>query len=450
MHIHILGICGTFMAGIAHIALTKGHQVTGSDEHIYPPMSTQLADTGIKLTLGYENTDSLSQADLVIMGNAMKRGHPAVEYVLREQLPYISGPQWLYEEVLRHKTVLAVAGTHGKTTTSSMLNWILTHAKLNPSFLIGGVPGNFTVSAKLTDSPYFVIEADEYDSAFFDKRSKFLHYHPKIAILNNCEFDHADIFNNIADIQRQFHFLMRTIPDNGTIIRPYHDVNLDAAQKMGCWTPITTVGAPKADWSFELHADDASCFEVLYQGKSQGKVEWSVWGLHNAHNALAAIAAAKAVGVEPAIAIAALSAFQTSTRRMELKGTVHNVSIYDDFAHHPTAIETTLGGFRARIGKTPRIIAVLELRSYTMRTGHHQDTLASALKDANAAHVLKPLESTWDVNKLIEQALIPTTLYSEVDDIVKNIIKEAKPGDHIVVMSNGGFDNIHQKLLNAL
>jgi len=450
MHIHILGICGTFMAGIAHIALQKGHTVTGSDENIYPPMSDQLASTGIKLTLGYENTDDASRADLIIMGNAMKRGHPVVEYVLREQLPYISGPQWLYEQVLSHKKVLAVAGTHGKTTTSSMVNWILTEAGLNPSFLIGGVPGNFDVSAKFTDSPYFVIEADEYDSAFFDKRSKFLHYHPTVAILNNCEFDHADIFDTINEIQRQFHFLIRTIPDTGTIIRPYHDINLDAAQKMGCWTPLVTVGDPKADWSFKLIADDASVFEVFYQGKSQGKVEWSIWGLHNAHNAIAAIAAAKAVGVDPHVAIVALGNFKTSTRRMELKGKVRDISVYDDFAHHPTAIETTLGGFRARIGKSPRIIAVLELRSYTMRTGHHQDTLAASLKDANAVHILKPLENTWDVNKLIQQAVVPTTLYSEVDDVVQGVINDANPGDHIVVMSNGGFGGIHGKLLGSL
>jgi len=450
MHLHILGICGTFMAGIARIAQQLGHEVTGSDENIYPPMSDQLVEAGIKLTLGYKDLADVSRCDFIIMGNAMKRGIPAVEYVLRERVPFISGPQWLYEQVLRQKTVLAVAGTHGKTTTASMLNWILAEAGLNPSFLIGGVPGNFAVSAQLTDSPYFVIEADEYDCAFFDKRSKFLHYHPQIAILNNLEFDHADIFDDIHDIQRQFHFLMRTIPDNGVMVRPDQDVNLDKAQGMGCWTPQVTFGSPQADWSFALIEPDASCFDVVYRGEKQGQVQWSIWGLHNANNALAAIAAATAVDVVPSAAIKALATFRTSTRRMELKGVVRDIKVYDDFAHHPTAIATTLGGFRARLGQKPRIIAVLELRSYTMRSGYHQDTLAASWKDADSVHILRPDAENWDADQLLQLAVVPTALYNNMDSLLQGIIDEAQVGDNIVVMSNGGFEGIHGKLLEKL
>ena len=312
------------------------------------------------------------------------------------------------------------------------------------------MPGNFAVSAQLTDSPYFVIEADEYDCAFFDKRSKFLHYHPQIAILNNLEFDHADIFDDIHDIQRQFHFLMRTIPDNGVMVRPDQDVNLDKAQGMGCWTPQVTFGSPQADWSFALIEPDASCFDVVYRGEKQGQVQWSIWGLHNANNALAAIAAATAVDVVPSAAIKALATFRTSTRRMELKGVVRDIKVYDDFAHHPTAIATTLGGFRARLGQKPRIIAVLELRSYTMRSGYHQDTLAASWKDADSVHILRPDAENWDADQLLQLAVVPTALYNNMDSLLQGIIDEAQVGDNIVVMSIGGFEAIHGKLLEKL
>ena len=351
MHIHILGICGTFMGGLAVLAKQLGYRVTGSDANVYPPMSTQLEQQGIELTEGYDPSQLDPAPDLVVIGNAMSRGNPCVEYVLDRNLPYISGPQWLLEHVLQDRWVLAVAGTHGKTTTASMLAWVLEYAKLEPGFLIGGVPGNFPVSARLGSAPFFVIEADEYDCAFFDKRSKFVHYHPRTLVMNNLEFDHADIFPDLAAIQRQFHHLMRTVPSNGRVLFPQADDNLTAVRKMGCWSEVELVGQDDAKWKAVKLADDGSAFEVWLDGEKQGEVHWECIGEHNVNNGLMAIAAARHAGVMVEHGIAALCQFKSPKRRMELKGEVAGISVYDDFAHHPTAIETTLGGLRAKVGE---------------------------------------------------------------------------------------------------
>mgnify|MGYP002144923130 CR=1 FL=1 len=342
MHIHILGICGTFMGGLAVLAKQLGYRVTGSDANVYPPMSTQLEQQGIELTEGYDPSQLDPAPDLVVIGNAMSRGNPCVEYVLDRNLPYISGPQWLLEHVLKDRWVLAVAGTHGKTTTASMLAWVLEYAKLEPGFLIGGVPGNFPVSARLGSDPFFVIEADEYDCAFFDKRSKFVHYHPRTLVMNNLEFDHADIFPDLAAIQRQFHHLMRTVPSNGRVLFPQADDNLTAVRKMGCWSEVELVGQDDAKWKAVKLADDGSAFEVWLDGEKQGEVHWECIGEHNVNNGLMAIAAARHAGVMVEHGINALCQFKSPKRRMELKGEVAGISVYDDFAHHPTAIATTL------------------------------------------------------------------------------------------------------------
>lgn len=450
MRIHILGICGTFMAGVARLAKQLGHDVSGSDTGIYPPMSTQLENNGITLYDGFDAAHLQPHPDLVIIGNALKRGIPAVEYVLDQGIPYSSGPEWLFNEILSKRTVLAVAGTHGKTTTASMLNWILSEAGLNPGYLIGGVPGNVEFSAKCGQSPYFVIEADEYDSAFFDKRSKFLHYRPRVAILNNLEFDHADIFKDLADIQKQFHQLVRSIPGQGHIIYPANDRNLKETLAQGCWTPCSTFGAEQADWTYQLQADDGHTFDVYYKNERQGTVNWSIWGMHNVLNALAAIDAAVQVNVPVATAIAALNTFKPSARRMEVKGVINDITVFDDFAHHPTAIQITLAGLRARLGKKARIIGIMELRSYTMRTGHHQHTLGQSWNDADCMHILQPKEATWDVTNVLETSEIPAHLYADTETLINAVAKQAQPGDCIVVMSNGGFEGLHGRLLSAL
>ena len=447
MHIHILGICGTFMGGIAALAKALGHTVTGSDANVYPPMSTQLEALGITLMEGYKAEHLDPAPDLVVVGNALGRGNPAVEYLLDRGLPYVSGPQWLGDHLLRERWVLAVAGTHGKTTTASMLAWVLEDCGLAPGFLIGGVPGNFGVSARLGDTPFFVVEADEYDSAFFDKRSKFVHYHPRTAILNNLEFDHADIFPDLAAIERQFHHLVRTIPGSGRIVAPAADEALSRVLAMGCWTPMELAGR---DWTTANAAADGSAFDVLFQGELQGRVAWSMLGQHNVSNALMAIAAARHVGIKPVDAIAALGRFVPPKRRMELRGEVAGVRVYDDFAHHPTAITTTLGGLRANVGKA-RIIAVLEPRSNTMKLGVHRHELAESLTAADQVMLLQPAEIKWSLADTVAPRLGgKASVYTEVDALAAALVAAAKPGDHLLIMSNGSFGGLHDKVLRLL
>ncbi|HMU87810.1 MAG TPA: UDP-N-acetylmuramate:L-alanyl-gamma-D-glutamyl-meso-diaminopimelate ligase [Agitococcus sp.] len=450
MHIHILGICGTFMGSLAVLAKNLGHKVTGSDANVYPPMSTQLEAQGISLMQGYEPEHLQPRPDLVIVGNAMKRGIPAVEYVLNEGIPYTSGPQWLAQYVLQGKHVLGVAGTHGKTTTTTMVAWILEQAGLEPGFLIGGVPKGFEASARLGGGKYFVVEADEYDSAFFDKRSKFVHYAPKTAILNNLEFDHADIFDDLAAIQKQFHHLVRTIPSTGKIIVPANDDNLKDTLAKGCWTPVETTGiAPNSsDWQAELRANDGSHFVVSYQGQ-QAEVNWGMTGLHSVYNGLAAVAAAHNVGVDLATACAALSAFDGVKRRMELVGEVADISVYDDFAHHPTAIKTTLEGLRNKVGDR-KIWAIIEPRSNTMRMGTHKDNLAESARDADQVIWYQPAGLDWDLSPVIAASPVPAQVANNIDGIIADVIAQVKSGDAIVIMSNGGFGGIHGKLVNAL
>lgn len=448
MKIHILGICGTFMSGVAVLAKQNGHLVTGSDLNVYPPMSTQLMEQGIQLTEGYEAAHIPQDVDMVVVGNVIKRGNAAMEYVLEKQIPYVSGPQWLAENILKDRWVLGVAGTHGKTTTTSMLTWILECAGVNPGFLIGGVPENFGVSARLGSSPYFVIEADEYDSAFFDKRSKFIHYHPRTQILNNLEFDHADIFSDLAAIQQQFHYLVRTIPGNGMIVRHAQEENLAQVLKMGCWTPVTTFAA-NGEWQAKLLAADGSAFSVYQQDKLMGEVHWGLLGQHNVDNALAAIAAAHHANIQPAIAIKALATFKNVKRRLEVKGKAKEILIYDDFAHHPTAIATTLAGLRAKIGKQARMIAVLEFGSYTMRSGVHKNRIQDSLHDADMV-ICKSTEADWGLQSILNQFKQPTALYNDVDALVANLVPKLQAGDHVVVMSNSGFGGIHKKLLDAI
>jgi UDP-N-acetylmuramate: L-alanyl-gamma-D-glutamyl-meso-diaminopimelate ligase len=445
MKIHILGICGTFMGGIALIARQQGHEVSGSDENVYPPMSTQLEEQGISLYQGFSPEQFTQKPDLVIIGNAMKRGNAAVEHVLNENWPYVSGPEWLAENVLQDRHVLAVSGTHGKTTTTSILTWILQFAGLNPGFLIGGVPENFGVSARLGDAPYFVIEADEYDSAFFDKRSKFIHYHPRTLIMNNLEFDHADIFSDLASIVKQFHFLVRTVPSKGTIIMPVDDTNLQAVIKQGCWTPITYVGA--SGWHAKLQKPDGSEFTIYHNDKKLADVNWELAGDHNVHNALAAVAAAEKIGVDPVIAAKSLSSFKNVLRRLQLRGVENKVSVYDDFAHHPTAIETTIKALRNKVGKKARIIAVLELASYTMRAGVHEKTLIPSLQTAEEIFIMKPKDYAWHLEN---KGDVPVHEYLTTDALFSELIKIVQPGDQVLIMSNRGFDGIHDRLLKAL
>ncbi len=455
MHIHILGICGTFMGSLALLARDLGHTVTGSDQHVYPPMSTQLEAAGIGLMTGYDASHLQPHPDLVIIGNAMKRGIAAVEYVLDQGLPYTSGPEFLARHVLPGKHVLAVAGTHGKTTTSTMLAWMLEQAGKNPGFLIGGVPLGFAHSARL-GGDFFVVEADEYDSAFFDKRSKFVHYHPRTAILNNLEFDHADIFDDLKAIQKQFHHLVRTIPATGCIIAPRHEPAIDEVLAMGCWTPVerTAIGAladeaPAANWRAELLAADGSAFAVWQQGEKVGEVHWRMTGLHSVYNGLACLAAASHVGVTPAQGCAALSCFDGVKRRMELLDTVRGIEVYDDFAHHPTAIATTLDGARKRLGSR-RLWAIIEPRSNTMRMGQFRDQLAASARDADQVIWYQPEGLDWDLAPVVAAAPNAAEVSRSIDQIIARICREAQSGDAVVIMSNGGFAGLHQRLLNAL
>ncbi|MGY0588606.1 MAG: UDP-N-acetylmuramate:L-alanyl-gamma-D-glutamyl-meso-diaminopimelate ligase [Paraglaciecola chathamensis] len=446
MHLHILGICGTFMGGIAAIAKAMGHKVTGSDNNVYPPMSTQLESLGIELTQGFDEDQFDPQPDMVVIGNALSRGNLAVEYVLNRGLPYTSGPQWLLENVLNDRWVLAVSGTHGKTSTSSMLAWILESAGMSPGFLIGGIPQNFGISASLGETPFFVIEADEYDSAFFDKRSKFVHYRPRTLVINNLEFDHADIFDSIADIQKQFHHLIRMIPGNGLVIAPKADTHITQVLDKGCWSPVQFVGS---DWKVAECAADGSEFDVVYKGTSFGRVKWSLLGQHNVQNAMMAIIAARHAGVLPEVAIEALTNFVNAKRRMEVLGTVNGITVYDDFAHHPTAISTTLEGLRAKVGKA-RILAVLEPRSNTMKMGVHKQTLAQSWSAADQVFIYQPSHLSWSMDALLAQSEVTTSLHDDLEILEKSILSYAKPGDHILIMSNGGFGGIHQHLLQKL
>jgi UDP-N-acetylmuramate: L-alanyl-gamma-D-glutamyl-meso-diaminopimelate ligase len=450
MHIHILGICGTFMGGLALLARELGYTVSGSDANVYPPMSTQLQAEGITLCEGYEPAHLEPAPDLVVIGNALSRGNPTVEYVLAQGLPYTSGPQWLAEHVLPSRWVLGVAGTHGKTTTASILAWLLEANDLKPGFLIGGIPGNFGVSARLGDTPFFVVEADEYDTAFFDKRSKFVHYRPRTLILNNLEFDHADIFPNLEAIKVQFHHLIRTIPGNGLIISNRDDVNLPEVLQRGCWTPVEHfTQASQHDWSAKSLADDYHRFEVSLNNEQQGVVDWPLIGEHNMLNALAAIAAARHAGVPAELAIESLGRFAGIKRRMEVRGEVNGVTVYDDFAHHPTAIATTLAGLRKAVGSAP-IVAILEPRSNTMRMGVHTAQLATALQTADQVMLYKPDGIDWDMTAIVESLNGKAQQFNNIAAIIDAVVQQAATGSHILVMSNGGFENIHARLLEAL
>jgi len=453
MRVHILGICGTFMGGIALLARELGIAVDGSDRNVYPPMSTQLADHGIRLHEGYRPEHLDPAPDLVVIGNALSRGNPAVEHVLNRGIDYMSGPEFLARHVLKDRWVLAVAGTHGKTTASSMLAWILEYAKLRPGFLIGGAPLNFSGSARLGDAPFFVVEADEYDSAFFDKRSKFVHYRPRTLVMNNLEFDHADIFPDLAAIRRQFHHLVRTVPGTGLIVSPADDAELNAVLAMGCWTPaehFRAEGTPDAAhwWARPLTAAGSE-FAVMHGNTEIGTVRWALNGRHNISNALAAILAARHAGVPPTEAIAALGGFRNVRRRLELRGAVGGVAIYDDFAHHPTAIATTLEGFRHSIGKQ-RIIAVLELRSNTMKLGVHKEQLAPALAPADEVILFQPSDLGWSLQEVADAIGARARVFDQVQSIIDYLQTHSRSGDHILIMSNGGFENIHKRLIEAL
>ncbi len=438
------------MGGLALLARSLGHEVSGSDTGVYPPMSTQLKEAGIRLMEGYEPAHLQPEPDCVVVGNAMSRGNPAIEYMLDQGMRYTSGPQWLAEHVLHGRWVMAVAGTHGKTSTASLLAWILEDAGMSPGFLIGGVPSNFGISARLGDTLFFVVEADEYDTAFFDKRSKFVHYQPRTLILNNLEFDHADIFDDLAMIQRQFHHLVRTVPGNGLIIAPSDDLAISQVLEMGCWTPVEMFSAQgDIQWHSANSNPQASEFDLYNGSKKSGHVSWDLNGQHNLNNALAAVAAARHVGVPPEIAIEALASFKNVKRRMELRGEVSGICVYDDFAHHPTAIETTLNGLRARVG-AERIIAVLEPRSNTMRMGVHGDYLAASLKAADQVLVYASNELEWDAATVFSELDGEVSTFDSVDAIITTLKSEARAGDHILIMSNGGFGGIHQRLLDAL
>ena len=445
MHIHILGVCGTFMGGLATIARQAGHKVTGCDANVYPPMSSQLEAQGIALIEGYGVEQMRLKPDLWVVGNVVTRGTPLMEEILDRGDPYISGPQWLAENILRSKWVLSIAGTHGKTTTSAMLAWILEAAGKRPGFLVGGVPQNFGISARLTDSPYFVIEADEYDTAFFDKRSKFLHYHPKTAVLNNIEFDHADIFRDLDAIEQQFHHFVRIVPRSGLVLANAADAVVERVLARGCWTPVEHFCSSRG-WRAE--ALDNETFDLSFAGQAMGRVSWGLLGEHNRSNALAAIAAARHAGVDPATACAALGRFDNVKRRLELRGTTAGVAVYDDFAHHPTAIATTLAGLRRKVGKA-RILAVLEPRSNTMKLGVMKDALPDSLVDADLVYCYSA-NLGWNP----AQALLPlgakAVCHDNLDGLVAAIAAETRSGDHVLIMSNGGFGGIHQKLIDRL
>jgi UDP-N-acetylmuramate: L-alanyl-gamma-D-glutamyl-meso-diaminopimelate ligase len=446
VHLHILGICGTFMGGIAAIAKAAGYRVTGCDANVYPPMSDQLRGLGIELTEGFGEQQLVLRPDVWVVGNVVTRGNPLMEAILDHGERYVSGPQWLAEHVLAGKHVLAVAGTHGKTTVSAMLAWILERAGRSPGFLIGGVPTDFPVSARHTGSPLFVIEADEYDTAFFDKRSKFVHYRPRTAVLNNLEFDHADIFDDLAAIERQFHHFVRTIPRTGRIVVNGADEALKRVLTQGVWSPVEQFGLPGA---WEAGPPDAQGgFEIAWQGKPLGRVRWQLFGAHNRQNALAAVAAARNAAVEPAAAIEALGSFSGVCRRMQVRGRARGVTVYDDFAHHPTAIRTTVDGLRQRVGRE-RILAVLEPRSNTMKRGVMKEELPPSLAQADRVYVYSA-GLGWDARALFAALGSRARCEENLEALVAAIAVEAKAGDHVLIMSNGGFGGVHEKLLSRL
>jgi UDP-N-acetylmuramate: L-alanyl-gamma-D-glutamyl-meso-diaminopimelate ligase len=453
MHVHILGICGTFMGGIAAIARAAGHRVTGSDRSVYPPMSTQLQALGIELIEGYEEGQLQLNPDMIVVGNVMTRGMPVIEAMLDRGMNYTSGPEWLASAVLRERWVLAVAGTHGKTTTSSMLAWILQDAGLSPGFLIGGIPVNFGDSARLGEAPFFVIEADEYDTAFFDKRAKFVHYRPRSAVLNNLEYDHADIYPDLAAIERQFHHLVRTVPRIGRIVCNGADQSLSRVLAQGCWTPVERFardGGEGVQGSARAPADpDYSCFEVLKDGQSEGALRWELLGAHNVDNALAALAAARHAGVPVERGIDALKRFKGVARRMQLRGEADGIKVYDDFAHHPTAIATTIDGLRRRIG-TERIVAVLEPRSNTMQLGVHRDTLAQSLSAADEVWLYAPPNIGWNVREAVAPLGMRAHVSEDLQSLLNALTGQLRRGDHALIMSNGGFGGLHLRLLDAL
>jgi UDP-N-acetylmuramate: L-alanyl-gamma-D-glutamyl-meso-diaminopimelate ligase len=441
------------MGGIAAIARAAGHRVTGSDRNVYPPMSTQLQALGIELLEGYEAAQLDLNPDVIVVGNVMTRGMPVIETMLDRGSSYASGPEWLASAVLRERWVLAVAGTHGKTTTTSMLAWILEDAGLSPGFLIGGIPDNFGLSARLGEAPFFVIEADEYDTAFFDKRAKFVHYRPRTAVLNNLEFDHADIYPDLAAIERQFHHMVRTVPRIGRIICNGADENLTRVLAQGCWTPVekfARAGGKGVQWSARAAADaDFSRFEVLDNNRSEGELQWQTLGAHNVDNALAALAAARHAGVPIERGIDALRRFKGVARRMQLRGEAAGVKVYDDFAHHPTAIATTIDGLRRRVGNA-RIVAVLEPRSNTMQLGVHRDTLAGSLTGADEAWLYAPPNIGWDVGAAVASLGARAKVSDSLESLIGALASSLRRGDHALIMSNGGFGGLHTRLLEAL
>ena len=447
MHLHILGICGTFMGGLARIAAECGHTVTGCDAQVYPPMSDQLRALGIELHEGYDAAQlDRVKADLYVIGNAMTRGKPVVEAILDRGLPYASGPQWLAENVLQDKWVLAVAGTHGKSTTTSMLAWLLEANGLAPGFLIGGIPRNFGVSARLGETPFFVIEADEYDTAFFDKRSKFVWYRPRTAVLGNLEYDHADIFPDLAAIETQFHHLVRIVPSQGLLVSNGQEAALERVLARGAWTPVERFGAGQS-WSVgAVHPDDS--FDVMLDGAKQGTVRWPLMGEHNRMNALAALAAARHAGIAPKAAIESLARFEVVKRRMEVRGEIHGITVYDDFAHHPTAFETTIAGLRTRVGDA-RIVAVFEPRSNTMKLGRMQERLAKSLAGADLVHCYAR-DLGWEPAQALAPLGTRAAVHHDLDALVSELAAALRPGDHVLIMSNGGFGGIHEKLLAHL
>jgi UDP-N-acetylmuramate: L-alanyl-gamma-D-glutamyl-meso-diaminopimelate ligase len=452
MRLHILGICGTFMAGVATLARDLGHTVSGSDANAYPPMSDVLAAAGIRVEGGYDPAHLDHRPDVVVVGNALSRGNPAVERVLDDAMPYTSGPEWLARQVLAGRPVMAVAGTHGKTTTSSMLARILDEAGLECGFLIGGVPLDFGVSARLgRPDGWFVIEADEYDTAFFDKRSKFVHYHPRTLVITSIEYDHADIFPDLVAIEREFHHLVRTVPGAGRIVRRLPEPSIDTVLASGCWTPVTGYGASgsQAPWQARLDGADGSAFTVLLDGEPAGSVHWAQIGEHNVHNALAAIAAAHESGaVEARRACEALAGFRGVRRRLEVRGCARGVTVYDDFAHHPTAVRASLAALRARVGPGTRILALLDPASNTMRLGVHRETLGPSLAEADLAWVRRPADAAWNLEEIARGPSL--RLAEDEARIIEAVIEEAREGDHVLIMSNGAFGGIHQRLLGAL
>jgi UDP-N-acetylmuramate: L-alanyl-gamma-D-glutamyl-meso-diaminopimelate ligase len=453
LHLHIIGVCGTFMGGIAAIAREAGHRVTGSDRNVYPPMSTQLAALGVEVIEGYEPDQLKLNPDVFVVGNVMSRGNALVEALLDSGRPYESGPEWLARNVLQGRWVLGVAGTHGKTTTTGLLTWILEHAGLAPGFLVGGVPLDFNVSARLGGGRHFVVEADEYDTAFFDKRAKFVHYRPRTAILNNLEHDHADIYPDVASIQKQFHLLLRTVPSNGRLVVNAADRNLAGVLEMGCWTPVerfTAEAGIATDWRIDADAANGyASFEVWHGERRVGEVDWNMLGRHNAENALAALVAARHAGVDERVALEALRRFAGVRRRLEVRGTVRGVVVYDDFAHHPTAITTTLDAVR-RKARDGRVIAVLEPRSNTMKLGTHKSALAESLRSADRVFVYQSPEVKWDVADAMQPLGTLATVHTDLGQLTAALAAAARAGDHLVLMSNGSFGGLHERLLDAL